>query len=100
VLKQFAEKDAQLVGLSCDPGPSLKVWAQSLGGIGYPLLSDFHPHGRVSQSLGLFNGDNGFTLRAIVIADKSGNVRSFKPSPAGTIPDPADVLKELSGLQG
>jgi len=99
VLKQFEEKGAQLVGLSCDPAPALKAWAQSLGGIGYPLLSDFHPHGKLSQALGAFNADNGFTLRSMTIVDPQGTVRSFKVSPAGTIPDPADVLKEFSGLK-
>ena len=100
MLKQFDEKGAQLVGLSCDPAPALKAWAQSLGGIAYPLLSDFHPHGKLSGALGIFNADNGFTLRSITIADPEGNVRAFQVSPPGTIPDPAEVLKQLASLKG
>jgi mycoredoxin-dependent peroxiredoxin len=99
-LKQFDEKGAQLVGFSCDPAPALKTWAQSLGGIGYPLLSDFWPHGKVSQAMGIFNADNGFTLRSVTIVDPQGNVRSHKVSPPMTIPDPAEVLKELTALKG
>jgi alkyl hydroperoxide reductase subunit AhpC len=99
-LKQFDDKGAQLVGFSCDSAPSLKTWAQSLGGIGYPLLSDFWPHGKVSQALGLFNADSGFTLRSITIVDAQGTVRASTVSPPGTIPDPAEVLKQFTGLKG
>lgn len=88
------------MGFSCDPGPALKTWAQSLGGIGYPLLSDFWPHGKVAQSLGIFNAENGFTLRSVTIVDAQGTVRSQKVSAPGTIPDPAEVLKELASLKG
>ena len=66
-MKQFEERGAQLLGLSCDSVPALKTWAQSLGGIGYPLLSDFHPHGKFSQDLGIFNAEGGYPARSITI---------------------------------
>ena len=99
-MKQFDEKGAQLLGLSCDAVPSLKVWAQSLGGIGYPLLSDFYPHGKASQALGIFNQDMGFTLRSITIIDPAGVVRAAHTYPAGVLPQADEVLKELASLQG
>ena len=99
-MKQYEEKGAQLLGLSCDPVPALKVWAQSLGGIAHPLLSDFHPHGAVSQSLGIFNPDSGFTLRSITVIDPQGMVRAFHTYAAGVLPQPDQVLAELVGLQG
>lgn len=98
-MKQYEEKGAQLLGLSCDPLPSLKVWAQSFGGIGHPLLSDFHPHGKVSQSLGIFNAESGFPLRSVTIIDPQGVVRAFHLYPAGVLPQPDEVLRELVGLQ-
>jgi len=98
-LKQYDEKGAQLLGLSCDTVPSLKVWAQSLGGIGHPLLSDFHPHGKVSQSLGIFNAEGGFPLRSVTIIDPKGVVRAFHLYPAGVLPQPDEVLRELVSLQ-
>ena len=99
-MKQFTEKNAQLLGLSCDPVPALKVWAQSLGGIGHPLLSDFHPHGKASQGLGIFNAEGGFPLRSITIIDPQGVVRAFHLYPAGVLPQADDVLAELVSLQG
>ena len=99
-MKQFEAKGAQLLGLSCDPVPSLKVWAQSLGGIGHPLLSDFHPHGRASESLGIYNAVGGFPLRSVTIIDPKGIVRAFHVYPAGVLPVVDEVLRELAELQG
>ena len=99
-MKQFDEKGAQLLGLSCDPIPALKVWAQSFGGVGHPLLSDFYPHGKVSQSLGIFNADAGYALRSVTVIDPQGMVRAFHVYPAGVLPQPDEVLAELVVLQG
>ena len=89
-----------MLGLSCDPLPALKVWAQSMGGIGYPLLSDFNPHGKVSQSLGIFNAEGGFPFRSVTLIDPQGVVRASHTYPAGVLPVPDEVLRELATLQG
>ncbi len=99
-MKQFDERGAQLLGLSCDPVPALKVWAQSLGGIGYPLLSDFYPHGKASQALGIFTAEGGYPARSVTIVDPKGVVRAFHTYPPGVLPQPDAVLAELIGLQG
>ena len=98
-MKQCDEKGAQLLGLSCDTIPSLKVWAQSLGGVGHPLLSDFYPHGKVSQGLGIFNADAGYSLRSVALIDPQGIVRAFNLYPAGVLPQADEVLRELVSLQ-
>jgi len=88
-----------VLGLSCDPVPSLKVWAQSMGGVGYPLLSDFNPHGKASQALGIYNAEGGFPLRSVTVIDPQGTVRASHVYPAGVLPQADEVLKELAGLQ-
>lgn len=98
-MKQFEEKGAQLLGLSCDTIPSLKVWSQALGGVGHPLLSDYHPHGKVCQDLGIYNAAGGFPMRAVIVIDPQGIVRANHVYPAGVLPVPAEVLAELAGLQ-
>ena len=98
-MKQYDEKGAQLLGLSCDTVPSLKVWAQSLGGIGYPLLSDFFPHGKTSQDLGIYNADGGYPMRSVTTIDPQGVVRAFHAYPPGVLPQPDAVLAELVSLQ-
>ena len=88
-----------MLGLSCDTIPSLKVWSQALGGVGHPLMSDFHPHGNLSQGLGSFNAEAGYTLRSVTIVDPQGIVRAFHLYPAGVLPIASEVLAELAGLQ-
>ena len=54
--------------------PCLKAWADSLGGITYPLLSDFWPHGKVAKKYGVLRTE-GYTERAIFILDAKGIIR-------------------------
>jgi len=66
--------NAQVLGISVDHVPCLKAWADSLGGIHFPLLSDFWPHGAVSQSYGVLRTE-GYSERAIFIIDTEGSIR-------------------------
>ena len=79
--------------------PSLRTWASSLGGVSYPLLSDFWPHGATLQAYGVFNEEAGSARRSLFIIDKEGIVR-HKEMHQGTLPDPAAVLQELDKLRG
>jgi len=64
----------QVLGLSVDSRDCLRAWAESLGGVTYPLLSDFYPHGRVAQLFGVLRSD-GRSERAIFVIDKNGVIR-------------------------
>ena len=66
--------NAQVLGISVDHVPCLQAWAESLGGIGFPLLSDFWPHGAVAEKFGVLRHD-GKSERAIFIIDKTGVIR-------------------------
>ena len=66
--------DTQVLGISIDHVPCLKAWAESLGGINYPLLSDFWPHGQIAQLYGVLRSE-GYTERAIFVIDKAGVIR-------------------------
>lgn len=66
--------DAHVLAISADAGPSKKAWADSLGGVTYDLLSDFHPHGQVAAAYGVLRAD-GLPERAIFLVDKTGTIR-------------------------
>lgn len=66
--------NVQVLGISVDHIPCLKAWAESLGDISYPLLSDFWPHGRVAELYGVLRSE-GHSERAIFIIDPQGIVR-------------------------
>ncbi len=66
--------NTQVLGISVDHIPCLEAWQESLGGISYPLMSDFWPHGKVSKLYGVFL-DDGRSARAIFLIDKEGIIR-------------------------
>ena len=49
----------EILQISADPVPSLKAWAEQLGGLPFPLLSDYWPHGAVGKAYGVFNDERG-----------------------------------------
>ena len=66
--------DTQVLGISVDSTDCLIAWAESMGGINYPLLSDFWPHGDISKLYGVLRSD-GKSERALFVIDKAGIVR-------------------------
>jgi mycoredoxin-dependent peroxiredoxin len=84
--------------LSADPAPSLKGWAEKLGGVPFPLLSDFWPHGAIGKAYGIFNEERGMDKRAAYVVDAKGIVRYAKVYPQGTIPESPELLAELRKL--
>ena len=75
---RFEEIDTQVLGIGTDSKPAQTAFATGLGGIPYPILSDFHPQGKVSDLFGVFNSDKGTPFRAVIIIDKNGVVRFSK----------------------
>jgi peroxiredoxin len=86
---------AHVLAVSVDAGPSKKAWAESLGGISYDLLSDFHPHGKVASDYGVMRND-GISERAIFVIDKAGKIAWAKQY---QIPEQPDFGEVLSALQ-
>ena len=91
---RFAGFDAQVLGVSVDNVPSNVAWGNSLGGITFDLLSDFHPRGAVASAYGVMR-DDGIAERAIVIVDKRGIVRWTK---LYAIPEQPDIEEAIGVL--
>ena len=87
------------MGISTDSRPSLAAWSESLGGITYPLLSDFYPHGAVAQQYGVFDAARGMAQRAIVIVDGAGVVRYVDVHAIGEQPDEEQIFEQLAALR-
>jgi glutaredoxin len=88
----------QVLGLSVDSVPCLKAWADSLGGITYPLLSDFFPHGHTALSYGVLRAE-GYTERAIFIVDKQGVVRYVDVHDISKQPDNDELFRALAAIE-
>lgn len=90
--------NCEILQISADPAPSLKGWAEKLGGVPFPLLSDYWPHGAVGKAYGIFNEERGMDKRAAYVVDAKGIVRYAKVYPQGTIPESPELLAELRKL--
>lgn len=97
-LFKFEGYNTQVLGISIDHVPCLKAWAESLGGISYPLLSDFWPHGAVADKYGVFRSD-GRGERALFVVDKKGIVRYVDVHDIDDQPDNEEVFKVLRQLE-
>jgi hypothetical protein len=62
-------------GVSIDTTFCHAAWAEQLGGVSLPLISDFHPKGEIAEAFGVYLADKGITDRATVIVDAAGTVR-------------------------
>jgi glutaredoxin len=97
-LAKFGALDAQVLGISVDHVPCLKAWAQSLGTINYPLMSDFWPHGAVAQKYGVFRSD-GRSERAVLVIDKQGIIRYIDVHDIDDQPKNEVVLEVLRKME-
>ncbi len=94
----FEAHDAVLLGISVDNLPTLFAWTQEMGGLWFPVLSDFWPHGAVADRYGVLRSD-GVTERAIFIIDKAGVIRYIDVHDINQRPPLEGILKELEKLQ-
>lgn len=96
-LSKFEEYDTQVLGISVDSIPSHEAWQKSIGGISYPLCSDFWPHGEVAQKYGVLR-DEGMTERALFVIDKEGVIRFIDVHPIDQQPDNEEIFEVLRKL--
>jgi alkyl hydroperoxide reductase subunit AhpC len=90
--------NSQVLAVSCDPIFSKQAWGKSLGGIYYPLVADFWPHGDTAKKYGVFNEKLGRSDRAIFVVDKQGILRWIKLYEPGVLPDHLELFAELKKL--
>ena len=98
-LHKFEGYNTQVLGISVDHIPCLQAWAESLGGISYPLLSDFWPHGAVATQYDVLIQDAGKSERALFIVDKEGIVRYVDIHDIDEQPDNEELFKVLRELE-
>ena len=97
-MARFEGVQTQVLGLSVDSTDCLRAWAESLGGITYPLLSDFYPHGAVAELYGVLRSV-GSSERAIFVIDKAGVVRYVDVHDIGKQPDNEVLFSVLAEIE-
>jgi peroxiredoxin len=94
---EFAESNAQLLGISVDGAWCHLAFAKDKN-LHFPLLSDFEPKGEVSKMYGAYHDDLGESSRALFVIDAAGVIRWSHLSPDGVNPGAAGILKALDAL--
>ena len=87
-----------MLGVSIDSKFCHKAWAETFGGIKFPLLADFHPRGGMAKEYGLWLDDKGITDRATVLVGKDGKVLWAESVGPGGERNPGDLLAKAEEL--
>lgn len=98
-LEQYQAAGTQVVGVSVDTPFALHAWAEQRG-FGFPLLSDFWPHGEVARSYGVFDERLGVALRGTFLIDRGGAVRFSEVQGPREARDQEGWKKAVAALDG
>ena len=93
--EEFQSLNVLPIGISVDPVPSKKAWAESLGLKKLRIISDFWPHGEVAKAFDIFREKDGFSERANILIDEEGKIVWFKVYPIRQLPDLGEILSFL-----
>lgn len=96
--EMFQQNDAVMLGITEDNIPTLHAWTQEMGGVWFPVLSDFWPHGKVATDYGVLRSD-GTSERALFVIDKAGIIRYIDVHDINERPPLEALIKELEKLQ-
>lgn len=96
-LAEFLTFDTEVVAISCDPVYALRGWAEA-DGLNFALLSDFWPHGAVSQAYGVFDPTKGCPRRSSYVIDRDGVIRWAVHNPSSQARDLDEHLRQLHAL--
>jgi peroxiredoxin len=94
----FAAENAELVGVSVDNAASLHAWTTQMGGLWFPVASDFWPHGALAAKLGILRSD-GTAERALLIVDEKGVIRYIDVHDINARPDLGVLITALRGVK-
>ena len=97
---EFAERDAQILGLSTDSEFVHLAWRNShpdLRELPFPMLADIKRD--LSQRLGIIDAQEGVAQRATFIVDPTGVIRFVMVTDLNVGRNPQEVLRVLDALQ-
>lgn len=94
--QEFEKNDTVPVGISVDPVPSKRAWAENIGLENLRLASDFWPHGDFASKLGIFIEEKGISGRVNILINDQGEVLWSKEYDIPQLPDIDEVLEAVA----
>lgn len=98
VREQLEKNDTIVLGITVDNVPTLFAWTQQMGGLWFPVLSDFWPHGAVASKYGILRS-TGVSERALFVVDKKGVLRYIDIHDINERPKLEELMGALQGLK-
>ena len=98
VQDMFDQAKTHLIGVSVDNVPTLHAWVQEMGGVWFPVASDFYPHGQLADSLGILRS-TGEAERSLFLIDKQGIIRYIDVHDINSRPDLGPLMKAMQELK-
>ena len=98
--KEFADREAQVLGVSIDTEYVHLAWRSShpdLKDLPFPMIADVKRE--LSQALGVLDRNEGVALRATFIVDPQNVIRFVSVNDLSVGRNPAEVLRVLDALQ-
>jgi len=99
LIDRFEQYNAQLLAISVDSVACHTAWARSLGGLSFPLMSDYYPHGEVARKYGVLNDKRGYAERTVFLIDMEGKIRWIERLQPFELPDNEELFRQLARLQ-
>jgi peroxiredoxin (alkyl hydroperoxide reductase subunit C) len=96
-VRQFEERTTEILAVSVDDVASHRAWAEELGGLSFPLLSD--PTGETCRVYGVLSEEDGRAFRATVIVSPKGTIAYMVVSPMNVGRSVEETLRVLDALQ-
>ena len=96
-MPEFQKRGAAVVGVSVDDVASHRAWAQELGGVSFPLLSD--PGGTIAQAYGVYDEEDGHAFRATFVISAERRIAYAVASPMNVGRSVEETLRVLVALQ-
>ncbi|WP_029898572.1 redoxin domain-containing protein [Desulfohalovibrio reitneri] len=96
--EEIKKRGAVVIGITTDNLPSIYAWTEEMGGVWFPALSDFWPHGEAASRFGILRSD-GTAERATFIIDTKGVIRHIDVHNINERPRLEPLIKALDEVR-
>ena len=97
LLDEFAQFDAELIGISVDGAWCHVAFAHERK-LRFPLMADFEPKGGVARLYGAYREQDGTSERALFVIDGDGVITWSYKSPIAVNPGADGILEALDAM--
>lgn len=94
----FRKHNTVILGISVDNIPTLYAWTTQMGGLWFPVLSDFWPHGETAKKYGVLRSD-GIAEMVVFIVDKKGRIRFIGLQDINVKPPLEEIIREIERIK-